>query len=253
MAVDMTAPEVQEAIAAEAAKIKAQLEDQYSGVVKNKDVILQEKKKLQEEYEQFKSQFDGVDAKAVKEMMERINKDENAKLIAEGKWDEVVNKRTDIMRKDFENKSNALTQENEVLKKELSRLAEEKNRYVVDGEVQKVAGKYINPEFQDYVLRLARETFKLDEDGNIGAFNSDGTTILGKDGKSSLTPEDWVLSMQQKMPSMFLTSSGAGAEGVKVKSKGGIRYKDDLANAAEKAKYIGEHGMDAYLDLPNKK
>jgi hypothetical protein len=43
---------------------------------------------------------------------------------------------------------------------------------------------------------------------------------------------------------------GNGGDG-KAAGPGGIRSRADLKTAGDKARYIGEHGSAAYLDLPN--
>jgi hypothetical protein len=248
MAVDMTAPEVQAAVAAETAKIQAQMEEKYKGLENNKAQILAEKKKLQEEYESVKSKFQGKDPEEIAKILDHYEKNAEAQMTE----DERIMKRTEIMRRDFANKETALLTELEAERKRVKSLAEDKKRFVVDSKVREAAMKLVEPEFIDYAMRLGRETFSLTDTDEIVALNSDGTTILGRDGRSVLSPEDWLVEMQGKVPSMFKTSSGSGAKGSDAKSKGGVRFKEDLRDSAAKAKYIGDHGMEAYLDLPAK-
>lgn len=255
MELDLNAPEVQEAVKAaaqaEAEKIKAQLEAEYSGLKSNKDAILAEKKALAEELNSFKSQFEGMDINQVKTMLENVRKDQHAALIAEGKWDEVIAQKTEAMRRDYETKLGGLDQELKKYQSEAEKLVEEKKRYMVDMRLREAGSKYVYPEMMEFLQERAREVFRLEEDGQVVARTKDGTLLLGPDGKSPLNMESWVLMQKDKYPYIFQQSSGSGSSN-SVKGKGGVKYKEDLSNPAAKAKYIGEHGMDAYLNLPNK-
>src|SRR6185369_5288500 len=66
---------------------------------KNGDLIATQKQ-LKEQLQAF----EGIDPVKVKTILSRFANDEEAKLIAEGKIDEVLNKRTERMRADFEGK-----------------------------------------------------------------------------------------------------------------------------------------------------
>ena len=110
-AIDLNLPEVQEVLKAEAEKIRQKFESEYGGLKKNKDEILEEKKRLAEELSTIKSQFEGLDIEQVREMMDRVAKDEHAKLVADGKWEEVMAKRTEVMRRDYDTKLGGLEQE----------------------------------------------------------------------------------------------------------------------------------------------
>lgn len=249
MALDLTAPEVQEALAAETAKIQAQMDEKYKGLESNKTQILAEKKKLQEQYESVTAKFQGKDPDEIAKILEHYEKDSEAKMTE----DERIMKRTEIMRRDAANKEAALVAELEAERKRANSLAEDKKRFVVDSKIREAATKLVEPEFIDYMMRLGRETFTLTDNDEIVALNSDGTTILGRDGRSVLNPEGWLIDeMMSKVPSAFKASSGSGAKGSDAKGKGGVRFKEDLKDAKAKSAYIGTNGMDAYLDLPNR-
>ena len=72
--------------------------DQVSGLKAKRDELLG---KLKEQGDNLK-RFEGIDPDTVKGMLKRFENDEEAKLIADGKIDEVLNKRTERLRGDVD-------------------------------------------------------------------------------------------------------------------------------------------------------
>lgn len=258
MALDLESPEVKEALATALAAEKAKLDAEYGGLKSSRDTILAEKKKLQDEYEAVKAKLGGTDPSKIDEVLGKIKEAEVAKaaaeakaLEAEGKFEEAFNKRTETFRKDAETRQKALEDEMLRYKTEAEVLQSEKKRFMVDSKVRDAAASLVEPEMMDYVLRLGRETFQLGEDGQLEARTADGQLILGKDGKTVLSPQDWIEAQRQKTPYIFKQSKGAGITPPNGKGSA-IRYSDDLTSAAAKSKYIADFGMDAYLDLPKR-
>lgn len=80
--------------------IDKQVNEQVVGLkAKNSELL----GKLKEQNENLK-RFEGIDPEQVKGILQRFDNDEEAKLIAEGKIDEVINKRTERLRHDVEKK-----------------------------------------------------------------------------------------------------------------------------------------------------
>lgn len=263
MELDLNAPEVQEALkaatAAETLKIREALENEYKGLKSNKDAILAEKKALADELNSIKSQFEGVDLEQIKKLQAAAEKDVRLKLITTGDVTAIdsyladeLNKRTEMMRRDSETKLQAIQRQNEDAQKKITEMEEQRKQFTIDTKVREAAAKYVQPEMMDYVTRMGRETFTFEDDGNLVIRDRDGSLKLGRDGASPMTPEEWLLMMKDKMPYIFQPSAGSGATSSN-KGRSGVKYKEDLSNASAKAKFIGDHGMNAYLDLPNKK
>lgn len=257
--IDINAPEVQELLKQEVLKAKQELENEYKGLRQNKDEILAEKKRLAEELAGIKSQFEGIDLEQIKKLQSAAEKDARLKLITTGDVSQIDNyladelsKRTDMMRRDSETKLAALQKQNEEAQKQISEMVEQRKQFTIDTKVREAAAKYVQPEMMDYVTRMGRETFTFEDDGSLVIRDSSGGLKLGRDGSSAMTPEEWLLTMKDKMPYIFQPSSGAGTQANSGKGKAGVKYREDLANPAAKAKFIGDHGMNAYLELPNK-
>lgn len=143
--------------------------------------------------------------------MQRFDGDEEAKLIAEGKLDQVIDKRTSRMREDFEKKLGEATGRAD----KASKLAQAFQGRVLDEAVRAAAAKAgLHQHAIDDALFRARTMFSLDENGQAVQFGEDGKPVLGKDGKNPFTPMEWLEGMKDKAPHWFpATASGGGAHG----------------------------------------
>jgi hypothetical protein len=165
--------------------------------------------------------FDGLDAKEIREMLKQMEGNEEAQLLKAGKIDDVITRRTQ-----------KLVQENErKLKEAMDKVAAESARTqrliakVLDGSVTTAASKAgLHPQAIDDAMRNAREIFSLDENGNAVQLGEDGKPVLGKDGKTPFTPGEWLESMRESKSHWFpATASGGGA-----RSSGG-QIRQDLS------------------------
>jgi len=226
-----------------AAKGKEALDQAVTGLKTKNSELLGTIKTTKSELEQFKTQFDGLDLEAVKGLLKKASEDEDTRLIAEGKLDEVVGKRTERLRADLDKQLQA--------EKERADKAEAfANRFrdkVLADSIREAAGKAgALPEAAEDIILRARSTFRLNEDGDPVAMNGD-EIIYGKDGKSPLSPLEWAESLREAAPHLWPRAQGAGQTGDKgVK---GAQKRSDMS-AQEMAAFIKEHGRDAYLKLP---
>lgn len=82
---------------------------------------------------------------------------------------------------------------------------------------------------------------------------ADGATpMAGSSKDGTATFDDLVKEAVEKYPSLF-KGSGAGGSGKLPDSKAGgtgVKKRSDLKTSAERAKFIDEHGLDAYKALP---
>jgi hypothetical protein len=190
-------------------------------------------------------QFDGIDPNAVRNILKRFADDEEAKLIAEGKIDDVLTKRTERMRADFEKKyADAQAAAEAATKK-----AQAFQGRVLDDSLRAAAVKAgIHQHAIDDVLFRGRAMFNLDESGQAVAVGEDGKPVLGKDGKTPFAPLEWLEGMKEKAPHWFpATASGGGAGG----GSGGGAHANKKASemsTAEKAAYIKENGLQKWND-----
>lgn len=197
--------------------------------------------KLKEQGEKLKS-FDGIDPDAVRSILQRFSDDEEAQLIANGKIDEVLSKRTERMKSSFDKDLQAARDE---ANRHASRTEKFASR-VMKGEVIGAATEAGVHKFamEDAMLAASRD-FELDDEGNPVA--KEGR--FGKDGKP-LTLKEWFAEMKETRPHWFpanANGSGSGQSGSDVRA-GTPRSQ---MTPKQKAAFISKHGKDAYLALPN--
>ncbi len=221
-------------------EIQTLIDQQVSGLkAKNTELL----GKIKEQGDNLK-RFDGIDPDTVKGMLKRFENDEEAKLIADGKIDEVINKRTERMRGDTDKQlkeANARVEKAEAF-------ANKFRARVLGDEIRSAAGKAgaLSSAQEDLILR-ARGIFQINDEGQAVAVDEDGDPIMGKDGRTQLSPIEWIESLKESAPHLFPAASGTDAGKHK---QGGAHLKRSQMSANEKAEYIRRYGRDTYLRLP---
>jgi len=239
-------PEEKAAALKEALATRAQgvVEKEVTGLKNKNAELLGLNKTIKSELEQFKGQFDGLDVDAVKGLLQKVSQDEEASLIAQGKIDEVVSKRTERLRGDYDKQLQAERERAEKAEAFANRF---RDKVLADSirEAAQKAGAL--PEASDDIILRARNTFQLNEDGQPVAVDADGEVIYGKDGKTPLTPLEWAESLREAAPHLWPRAVGAGPTGDK--GAKGAKKRSDMS-PEEMAAFIKEHGQAAYLKLP---
>ncbi|WP_020227131.1 hypothetical protein [Acidovorax sp. MR-S7] len=185
--------------------VQAAIDTAVAGLkAKNSDLI----QRLQAAQDNLK-RFDGIDPDAVRNILKRFSDDEEAGLIQAGKVDEVLNKRTERMKADYDKKLAAAMQAAEAA----TQRAQAFQGRVLDDAIRAAAVKAgLHQHAIDDALFRARSMFTLDENGSAVQFDADGSPVLGKDGKTPFTPMEWLEGMKDKAPHWFpATASGSGA------------------------------------------
>lgn len=165
--------------------------------------------KLKETSETLK-RYDGIDPDAVRTILSKFATDEEAGLIAKGDIDTVLKKRTERLQADYDKK---LTGEAERAAKAEAKAAKLADRTLA-GSLRDAAIKAgALPEAMEDIVLRARSTWRLNDDGDPVAIDADGEVILGKDGKTPLTPAEWADSLREAAPHLWPRAQGAGAQG----------------------------------------
>ena len=169
------------------------------------ETVIGEKKKLQD----MLTKFGDMDVDAAKKAMDFLSKNETAQLIADGKFDEVLETHTEKLKSGYQEKIDALTSEKDAISTERDT---HKSRYevsIVDAEIRKLAIKEgVLPDAIDDVLSRGRAIFSYGEDGSVEARTSAGE-LLKIDDKL-VTPISWVKTLPRHY---WPASEGAGATG----------------------------------------
>lgn len=102
------------------------------------------------------------------------------------------------------------------------------------------------------IVSLVRSRVSLDDNGNVVVMDETGKSPAVNDKMQPLAPKDFMDGFLKDNPH-FLRGhpGGAGSGGGAGGAGGAIRSKKDFKSDDERAAYIGEHGRDKYLSLPN--
>ncbi|EKU39860.1 MULTISPECIES: hypothetical protein [Acinetobacter] len=201
--VDLENPEIK-------AAIQAAVDEAVKGLKDKNAELIKDKKELKDELGSLKSKVEGLDLDAIKVLLDKSNQDEESKLIAEGKIEEVIQKRTDKMREEHARLLNAET----TRANNAEAYANKFKQSVVQGQIVQAAVELeALPEATADIAFLAQSKFALDEDGKAVAVDENGEVIIGKDGKTPLSPKEWVESLREQKPYFWPKPNGMGAPG----------------------------------------
>ncbi|HHB1617631.1 TPA: hypothetical protein ACN968_003791, partial [Acinetobacter baumannii] len=147
--------------------------------------------------QELQKQFEGIDPEIVKKVFAQLDQDEEAKLIADGKVNEVIQKRTEKMREEHEK---LLKAEKERADKAEAYAQKFKQSVIQSQIVQAAIELEALPEATPDIAFLAQSKFALDENGKAVAVDENGEVVIGKDGQTPMTPKEWVESLREQKP-----------------------------------------------------
>ncbi|MCO7515718.1 hypothetical protein NJF44_10655 [Pseudomonas guariconensis] len=186
------------------------LDGEVSGLKSKNTELIGSNKAIKAELDKLKGQFDGLDIEAVKGLLAKAGQDEETKLIAEGKLDEVISRRTERLRSDLDKQVKAA---NERAEKAEAFAAKYSDKVLADSIRAAAIKAGALPEAAEDIILRARGTFKLSEDGEPIATDRDGEVIYGKDGKTPLSPLEWAESLRETASHLWPRAQGAGQTG----------------------------------------
>lgn len=185
--------------------------------------LLDEKKTVQGELKTLQASLNGIDVTKVADMLKVFESSEEAKLIAEGKLDEVINKRTEKTLIGFENQIKEL---NDKLSEKEKSFTELQNKYSgnkINLAIRAAAEKAgVLPSAIDDVIFRSNGIFSLDDKEEIEARTADGN-IMKVDGKA-MSPELFVKGLQESAPHLWPASESGNLTGKFGKDKGPNPY-----------------------------
>ncbi|MEQ8767201.1 MAG: hypothetical protein RL885_25040 [Planctomycetota bacterium] len=196
-------------------------DDPKVGEFRSRNIQLDRRtKELEAQLERYK----GVDPEKYRkalEALEKIEGDEERKLLEDGKIDDVIERRIGAMRSDFEKQIKALTTARDDASKERDTFRGRLGEVLIDTHLAKAVntvGKVREGALEDVIAR-GRRTFSIDENGQMVP-SVNGETVYGKKG-DALTPEEWANSLLESAPHLFEGGSGSGSSGGGGKGAGG--------------------------------
>lgn len=215
-----TQDDINSAVAAAVAKERDELNAKLGG--KNKE-LLADLKKLKEQ----NAKYSGIDPDKFKSMMNAFENDQDLKDIADGKVNDVINRRVERERADFSSQLDGVAKERDELRDSYSAAQNKITDLMINNSVvsEFVKQKGVESAIPDVVLR-AKTLFKVEGDEVI-ARDSSGEIITGS--KGPLTIDEWITGLKESAKHLFPSSSGAGGAGG---GSDGSSSIDGLKNAA---------------------
>lgn len=182
------------------------IEKETSGLKKNNQKLLDEKKKIQETLKNF----DGVDPKAAKEALKLLSENEEMMMLKDGKFEEVIEKRLSGIRSEHEEELQKVMAELDGHRSGLEKYQTLYSSKMVDDAIREAALKAkVRPEAIEDILNKGRQIFKLGEDEmSVEARDKDGRLRKTEDEKI-LTTANWIESLKTQSPHYWPQSKGA--------------------------------------------
>jgi len=159
-------------------------------------------------------QWEGMDSTEMRNLLTRIEGDEDMKLIKDGKYDQVFTKRTEKLRTDHQKQLDKLASDHKTALEEADKRTQLYEGRVLENALREAASEVglHAPAIRDAV-REGRATFVLDDNGNAVQKREDGSVVIGKDGKNPFSPKEWLESMRTEAPHWFpAEGSGTGSK-----------------------------------------
>ncbi len=175
-----------------------------------RDELKAEKTKLEEKL----GAFGDLDPKEASEAIKKLAEYGDNPPADEEKIEAAVKKRLEPVKKDYETRIAKLTETNTSLQAENKQFSTQLDLITIDQKVSTAVAKVgqVKDGAMHDIMARARQTWKRDEDGNLRAFDSEGTKIYGPDGISAITPEEWAKGLLDSAPFLFEESRGGGSQ-----------------------------------------
>lgn len=218
--------------AATAAQIQAAVDAAVAGLKSKNQELLG---KLTDATGKLKA-FDGIDLDEVRSIHEQFKNSQDLKDIREGKIDEVLARRNQKFLDDAEKRIKDAQSERDAEKAKNGKFAD---RVLNDSIRAAAVNAGVHKHAIDDALLAARVDFTLDNDGNPVQIK-DGEVVLGKNGKTPFSPDEWFALKTETKPHWFPSGNSGSAPGDGAGGSGGgktmRRAAFDALGPAEKAK-----------------
>jgi len=178
---------------------------------------------FEKEVRALRGRYKDLDPEKAREALGRLQEMEDKQLLDTGKVEELLTKRTERMRLDFENQQKAYQQQMTALEQERGNLTTRLEEVLIDtGLTQACIKARVKESAIADVLLRGRRVWHL-RDGKPLPLRDDGETVLyGKNPSVPMSMEEWVASLQSDAPHLFEENRGGGtAPGGRPSSSGG--------------------------------
>ncbi len=206
--------------------------DEAVGALKAKnEELIGEKRTIQETLKNF----DNIDATKAREALDFLEGNEEAQMIKDGKFEDVIAKRTSTLQSDHEavlTELNTKLEESEKLGNTHKSLY---HRKMIEDSLREAAiTAGVRPEALTDILMRGNNVFSLADDASVEARGTDGKLIKTEDDKV-LTTTIWIESLKKNAPHYWPSSAGIDAHGESGSAT-------DIEAAMERAAVKGDMG-----------
>ncbi len=207
---------VKEANAELQEKIRVAVELETERLRVNRDAVIGEKRDLKKKFDEQNDVLvalggeEGI--KKLQTMMTTLQKDELGSLLAEGRTEEWFDKRMANREKDHKSQLSTLQEKLDEVVKERDDAVGSKRKLVLETEVMTACAEtgVVDSAFED-VKAAAGFLFKNDAEHGLCIRDKEGTVVYGKDGKTPLTPLEWLGMQKENKRHWWPPSKGADA------------------------------------------
>ncbi len=211
-----------------------------SALQKERDAVKETRSALKK----MEEQFAGIDPVRVKDMLSKLDQDGEAALIAAGKIDEVIEKRSTKLRNELQKQVEDAAKLTQAEKARADKFSQR----VLDNNIRAAAAKAgLHTHAVEDALFRARNMFTLTEDGEAVQLDEDGSPVLGKDGKTPFSPAEWLEGMRETAPHWFPAGNNGGGAGGSKDTKGSTkvikRSEFNEMSAARRAEVVRTHAI----------
>jgi hypothetical protein len=177
-----------------------------SEVIKNRDTILTEKKKLQQQLQEIEAKYKDVNLEEIQKMKQEAEDREQQKLKSEGKIDEILNKwKADQEKRELDWKA------------QLSAAHAELDTFKVDAHLRKAAEKGgIIPDLIDDVVELVKKRTQRTDKGELLILDPQGIPL-------DVSLDGYFTTVFKEQKPYYYAASGAGGSGASATQNGGAR------------------------------
>ncbi len=180
------------------------------------DALTRQRDELQAEVQRLTGQlerFAGLDPDSIREALARQAEDDERRLLAEGRLEEILQQRLKSQRADDERRIAAMQERINALDEELKA----KNRTLalesVSNGIRAAVAEIgeLHKEAWPDVQARALAVFTINDAGEIEPRDTEGNLLYGKDGVSALTYEEWARRLHDEAPHLF-KATGRGSD-----------------------------------------
>jgi hypothetical protein len=211
-------------------EVRALIDRATSALKTKNEELIGEKRQLTE-------LFGDVDRDTLKSYVNRLKTDEESRLIAEGKVDEVVDRRTSRMRDSYQSKLEEFNTKLDEREKAFNDLKSRYDHTLIDNAIRDAALKEgVVPSAIDDIIFRGRSQFQIDNERLVSKDPDTNDVRLGADGKTPYGPPDFMADLKKVAPHFWPSSSG-----------GGYTPGGGNSSVADLQRILQTKGMDAYM------